>query len=247
MIRIQRLSAPEQLTEEVIADKTALFKADPQKNKVWKEPYIEDRLLEMSHGKCCYCECALDKESNYMEVEHFHDKHDYPDEVVKWENLLPSCKACNVRKGRHDTVADPIVNPSSDDPREHLFFRNCRYKGKDAKGTETINALNLNDSEKRCVLRYRVSNALLSKVEDLYEKAVNITLATGTRVKNKLINDVSELLEACQADRDYTAIKATVIGTCEEYAMLVSEMKAKGMWNQMHEDLDRTMRNYILL
>ena len=34
-----------------------------------------------------------------MEVEHFHPKSLYPNEVISWENLLPICKRCNSSKG----------------------------------------------------------------------------------------------------------------------------------------------------
>ena len=42
---------------------------------------------------------------------------DYPDEVVDWDNLLPSCKRCNTTKGTHDVVTEPIINPFDIDPK----------------------------------------------------------------------------------------------------------------------------------
>lgn len=88
MIHIDRGDAPSELTEDVVHSKTAAFKADPKK-VVWRDKYIVEALMNMSHNKCAYCECKLGEESKYMEVEHFHDKKDFPDEVVLWNNLLP--------------------------------------------------------------------------------------------------------------------------------------------------------------
>lgn len=245
MIKIQRIAAPAELTSKVVADKTALFIADPEKT-VWREPYIEKRLMQMSHGKCCYCECKLMEESNYMEVEHFHPKDKYKNEVVVWDNLLPACRACNGHKGTHDTRVDPIINPTLDDPRAHIYFSNFRYKWKTTVGKETVVLLHLNDTEKRCKPRYSICNELMSKVDDFLEEIQNVTPDSRTQDKNRMRNKVLELLENCQCDRVYTAMKATTIANYPEYTALVSEMKSRGLWTQEHEDLDVQMRSYAL-
>ncbi len=245
MIKISRLPAPAELTPAVVAAKTAEYKADRSKT-VWKEAYIRERLLEMSHDKCCYCECKLAEESKYMEVEHFHDKNDYPDEVVEWDNLLPSCKTCNDCKGTHDTYLEPIVNPSVDDPRDYLGVRDNAYREKNEKGKETHIACNLNDTERHCVPRYRVCAELRKKVEELLERAHSITPTSKTQVKNKLRNDAVELLESCQSDREYTAIKATMMVNNPEYATLMGELQRIGIWTNNLFGLDSEMRNYVM-
>ena len=67
---------------------------------------------------------------------------------------------------------------------------------------------------------------------------------TGT--KNNLKNDVVELLEACQEDREYTAIKATMMANNPDYSTLVNEMKRLGLWTPRHESLDSQMRVYVV-
>ena len=245
MIKIIRISPPIELTENVVRKKTALFKADPKNNHVWKESYIQRRLMEMSHNKCCYCECVLGIESNFMEIEHFHDKSHYPDEVVKWNNLLPSCKSCNGNKQAHDTIANPIVNPTIDEPKDHLAFRNYRYEGKDEMGNETKELLHLNDTEKKCMPRFLVCNELLQKVEDFVVDVQSINSLSKTQEKNRMKRKVTELLEACQSNCEYTAIKATTLGTNPDYATLVREMKAKGLWTPTLDSLDASMRSYM--
>ena len=181
-----------------------------------------------------------------MEVEHFHDKSDYPDEVVEWDNLLPACRTCNASKGTHDTIEDPIVNPVADDPREHLGFKNFRYKEKDDIGKETKETLHLNDQEKHCVPRYLVCNELELKVEDFLEGIEAITTTSRTQTKNRMRNKVKELLEACQSDREYTAIKATTMVNSSDYAELVEKLKDRGLWTPQLEELDMKMREYAM-
>ena len=245
MIKIQRIPAPRELTPLVVAEKTALFKSDSSK-VVWKERYIESSLLEMSHDKCCYCECKLGIESQYMEVEHFHNKYDYPDEVVEWNNLLPSCRACNGSKGSHDTIAAPIVNPTIDDPKDHLGFKDFRYKWKTGIGKETVTLLHLNDTEKRCKPRFCVCAKLSEKVESFLEGIQSISAISRTQEKNRMRNKVRELLEACQCDSEYTAIKATTMVHNSDYDALVREMKLRGLWTPDLVALDSKMRGYVL-
>lgn len=76
------------------------------KKVVWNKAYIKNALLEMSDNKCCYCECKIGKGEREMHVEHFKPKSIYPDLVVEWNNLLPSCPHCNKQKSSHDTGND---------------------------------------------------------------------------------------------------------------------------------------------
>ena len=102
MIKLTRLSPPKELTAEKVAKFTKQYQE--KGTAVWQKPYIKERLMEMSHQKCAYCESPLvPAESQYMEVEHFWPKKPFSNKVVEWENLLPSCKTCNGKKGEHRT------------------------------------------------------------------------------------------------------------------------------------------------
>ena len=246
MIKIERLSAPEELTPEVIAEKTARFKADPKHNHVWKESYIESRLMEMTHNKCCYCECRLGEESKYMEVEHFHDKSKYQDEVVVWDNLFPSCKSCNGSKSDHDTIAAPIVNPVLDNPGDHLGFKHFRYIGKDEKGRETIEVLNLNDSVKKCMPRFMICIALEELLEEIRNNLENIDITSRTQDISRLRNKVLKLLQECQCDSPYTAVKASMVASDSTFLYLVKKMKERGWWTPIMDELASRMESYQL-
>ena len=166
MIKLQREPKPAFLTEEKVTELTANFKANP-KLTVWKHEEIGKTLLRSSANKCAYCECELQIEDSYMQVEHFKDKDTYPDDVINWDNLLPSCGRCNRKKWTLDVIAEPIVNPYVDVPKDHLSQEAFRLYGKDEKGNITIKKLFLNDDDRLVLPRFLACNEVnrqLSKI-----------------------------------------------------------------------------------
>lgn len=231
MIKINRCACPPELTLEVQQNKTDQFKADG--SIVWNEQYIKDGLLSMSHGKCCYCECDVTIESNYVEVEHFHHKDQYKDEVVSWDNLLPSCKKCNATKHDHDTIAEPIVNPCMDNPQEHMKIVNIvRFRGKTDKGRTTVTTLNLNNQDRHCKPRFEVVSMITAKLEEQKTKLDEIIeTPPKTRAKaNHIRNAINDLLELCQEDKPYSAVKLTALLNDDYYQEISKWLKENGYW-----------------
>lgn len=245
MIKIDRLTAPVELTDEVVAAKTAAFKSD-HKLAVWRDSYIIKRLLEMSHSKCCYCECVVDEESKYMEVEHFHHKDQYEDEVVKWDNLLPSCKTCNVQKGAHDTIENPIINPTKQDPKDHLSFYCYQLRGKTDLGKMTETVLDLNNSKHHSLPRYRIGDKMSKTLAELSDAADDLTTSSPKTSKTKFKNKVIRFLQLCQPDEPYTAVKATVVANDKKYDEIIYKLQSLGLWMEPLITLDSTMRRYQL-
>lgn len=66
MIKLERGEKPKELTKEVCEELTKLY-AEDNDRAVWNSPKIKkplkEAILEMSHGKCSYCECRLEIES----------------------------------------------------------------------------------------------------------------------------------------------------------------------------------------
>lgn len=245
MIQLVRKDAPDELTAQFVQEKTELFKKT--KESVWNVDWLKDKLKELSNGKCAYCECALDKESNYMEVEHFKDKSDYPDSVLKWDNLLPSCKHCNGHKSNHDVVKEPIVNPFEDNPNDHLYFQLYRYKAKDAKGQCTIEVLDLNDPERKLVdVRFNLGNQIQDSLKDFLEKFDVYLKQPSVRMKNSLVRRLIATMQLCLPESEYSAACATVLHQCDEYQQLKEGMKANGIWTDTLEDCDIKSRAICL-
>jgi uncharacterized protein (TIGR02646 family) len=129
MIKLELHPKPAQLTDQLVNDKTMAYMADKTK-RVWNLPWLKDAIAAMSYNKCCYSEVRINQESIYMEIDHFLPKSAYPNKVLEWGNLLPSCKACNMAKREHDPVREPIVNPFDEHPKEYFYFQGWAYKSK---------------------------------------------------------------------------------------------------------------------
>ena len=165
MIKLTRPARPAELTVEFQQNQTDEFKRTGA--SVWREKFIIQGLLAMSFGKCAYCECRVTEESKYLEVEHFADKDTHKDRVLEWENLLPACKRCNVRKHSHDVILAPIVNPAIDDPRDHLHFAFYRFDGKGEVGRSTVEVLGLNDHDRLLLSRFQVGSKVAEVLADI--------------------------------------------------------------------------------
>lgn len=240
MVKLDRISRPQELTDEVIRIKTEQFRNN-SKALVWNERYIKDRLLSMSYGKCCYCECDLTIESNYMEVEHFRDKHTHPDLVVDWDNLLPSCKKCNSSKSSHDVDAEPIINPCIDVPQQHMrLYHGVYFQGIDAMGLATIDVLNLNDTNRHLNPRAALGYEIYGKMKNFCNKSrdlLNNDSRSGQAV-SRLRNEVTRLFQGAQIDKEYSAIAATWILNDPDYANLKDNLKALSVWTDELDGLE---------
>lgn len=245
MIKLKRSLTPIKLTPDFVKAKTEEYKRTG--NSVWNIGWLKDSLLDLSHGKCAYCECDVKKESNYMEVEHFEDKHHNPDKVMQWDNLLPSCKHCNGHKSDHDVVKEPIVNPFTDNPKDYLYLQNYRYKSRNDKGSKTIEVLELNDGERKMVdTRFEIGNRLEDMIVDARDKYHTYKGCSTPISRNKLVSSVYKMLRMCQPECEYAALCATVLHSSDEYLELKSDLIADGLWNQELDEMDRASYDICL-
>lgn len=214
MIQIKRLDAPEELTADVKKKLTEEFKKD-NKKAVWNKPYIKKRLLEMSNDKCCYCEELVGTSTSDMHVEHYHDKKNYPDEVVEWVNLLPSCAYCNKKKSTHDTYAEPIVNPT------------------------VMNPLSLNDSTEKVTLRFMIGDKLNDALEQIFSDASELgdSILTNIRKRNRIIKGCVNTLRLCTKKSRYGACMATVLQENDSYHELKKLLHHYKLWDDEMENL----------
>lgn len=229
MIRLERATSPSVLSPDNARRLTAEFIATGK--TVWNIPELKEALLSSSHRKCAYCECDLSRESHYMEVEHFADKDRYPTLVVEWKNLLPSCKRCNLAKGTHDVVNEPIVNPYEEDPRLHLEFHLYRFRSSTKAGKNTIDVVDLNNHERVVQVRFEIGEGIhhaLASAADALEKYQGIA---STRNRNKLVGSVKAILLECQPASSYGGTAATVLLKDSIYASLRSEMTRLELWS----------------
>lgn len=237
MIKLERTFHPLCLSPAEVMKLTDEFKNT--RASVWNFEALKSALLSTSHGKCAYCECDLTKESNYMEVEHFRDKYSYPDDVVCWTNLLPSCKRCNASKGSHDIVAKPIVNPYEIDPKLHFELRLYRIHPKTAIGEESLFVLDLNNSRRAVIVRFEIGEKLQESLDRAVEILNTYEENGSTRTRNRLLGIIEGLLIECQPSAEYAATAASVLHSSKIYQHVTAKMRKHGVWTAELEDLHK--------
>jgi uncharacterized protein (TIGR02646 family) len=211
VIRLNRGAPPAQLDAATVAALTAEYLATEK--SVWNVQYIRDALLALSGSKCAYCETNIAEESKYMEVEHFRCKEVNPLLVVEWTNLLPSCKRCNVRKGSYDVDAEGmILNPFSDNPGEHLYFKNYRVRWRSDLGRRTVDAIETS----------------LEKIRDELEEYLQGQQTT--RKKNRVVRGLEKLLLESRGASEMSALAATILFEDPNYVWIRENLIALDLW-----------------
>jgi len=131
----------------------------PQLDRKWKgarsTKTVRDGVVRVLKGmagpraRCMYC-----SDSRGATIEHFRPKSSYPEHAFRWPNFLWICGDCNTHKNAQFPVgaagAALIIDPTLDDPWEHLFFDSSTGEitacyladgSRDEKGKHTIQAI----------------------------------------------------------------------------------------------------------
>ena len=162
---------------------------------------IKPDLEKIYHGKCAYCESSPGP-SAAGEVEHYRPFKSYWWLVFEWSNLLFSCPTCNRKKSNKFPVKNEkrritrpdyanlrvdsnalieeeplLLNPESDDPREHLVYlpytgnkMEVCLQGTGIKGKTTIGVCDLN----RAKLKENYKRQVDKIVNDIADKTTII-------------------------------------------------------------------------
>lgn len=247
MIKLVRPDKPLELTEEL--EKELIKEYKETESAVWRKEYITKPLLEMSYNKCCYCETKLGTQGRAMQIEHFHYKNKYPEEVVSWENLLPSCSQCNSNKSTLDTYEEPILNPCVDNPKDFLYLKNYMIRSKDnklrSKGRLTIDQLELNNRERLINPRIDIADKMDYKLRDVHEKAIALSVRDDGKLynKTKIVNTLRDILKMAQSEAEYSAFISTIILTDEDYIEIKNILQQKELWtkelDRLHNEADK--------
>ena len=228
MIKLTRAARPSYLSSEKI--RTLTEKYISENSSVWNKEQIKTPLFESSNNKCAYCECKLQQSDSYCEVEHFYPKSIYPSKVIDWDNLLPSCKRCNVSKSGHDTGKEKIINPYEELPKEHLCIQAFRLypKNQSQIGRSTIDILNLNDL-RLCKPRFELCNEI-NEILELLKASKDII-----QQKNKLKN----LLISSGKSGEFSAFCSHTIHTNTDYNDIKMFLFDNSHWDEELESLDK--------
>jgi hypothetical protein len=242
MIKLQPTVVPPELTNKLIQSLTEEYKSTGK--AVWQRAFFGEALLLSSHSKCCFSECKLNEEGKYDEIEHFHPKSLYPDEVVVWTNLLPISKACNIAKSDHDTKAEPIINPYTDDPKDHIYFKNYRFYGKTELGQRTVEVVGLNDWQTWVVPRFDVGKGIFELLEVLHELALQYDAnpQPTVRFRNNLMARLRGLMVEGTEKYVYSAVVATILLNERKFFSIKDIFQRNSLWLESFEILEDQMR-----
>lgn len=239
MIKLELPPEPPELT----AQKDRLIAEYCNKEKaVWREgvvgEIIKRVLCEMTHNKCAYSEAPLGENGNPWDVEHFYPKNLYPEKVVEWGNLLPSCKTCNSRKGSRDVRKFPIVNPLWSNPKEYLyveFFRYYPIPEYSDMGKRTIKFLGLNDRDQFVTPRFNEASRVVESVEKLQETMANMDC-------EELRVEVLGILESVGPAHNYSAVIAThLLYEHRGLAELECVLRKNDLWDQYLDEAKQVL------
>ncbi len=125
---------------------TEFSKPDSPHIEIYKE--LRRELLLQQNELCCYCELALEDETD-AHIEHLKDQEHNKDKRYDFGNLLASCKhtdSCGHMKGNKgfDTMVSPL---NSDCSKRFTYTRQGKIIPKDENDTDaqkTIELLGLN-------------------------------------------------------------------------------------------------------
>lgn len=244
MIKLEKNFTPICLRPAEEARLASLYAANG--TRVWAAQEIVSALKETSRNKCAYCEARLGVESHYLEVDHFEHKDLYPSKVATWDNLIPSCRRCNGTKHIHDVRTDPIINPYKDDPRDHMGFRDYRYRARTALGKSSIGALDLNNSERAVKARFDIGEQVHQSLINCVEKLENFIKTRTTLRRNRILSAVRSILLECQPCAAYAATTAYVVHNDENYQSIISQMKIEELWDEEFEAMHQSSLSLVL-
>lgn len=247
MIKLDLPVCPAALTPAIQSQLTKEYKSTQK--TVWKKAYIENALLAMTNNKCAYSEQLLNQESAYMEIDHFKCKEIFPDDVVTWGNLLPSCKKCNSTKGDHNVIANPIVNPLVEQPKDFLYVRAFRYynKNKNEKGRTTIDVLALNDNDHFVKPRAAIAFQIADDIETQFDHLTQAHKAQNAVKVRKSISKIKSLLTACDPRHEFSAVIATyILYEFDTYNQLETYLKNNNFWDQEFEGIKNLLLSITL-
>ena len=99
----------------------------------------------MFKGCCAYCEGKFD-DTSYAQIDHFKPKSLFPELCFDYNNMNYSCEKCNNYKS--NKFNEKLINPSEENPEEHLKFEKVYFTSLDENGEITLNLLGINNEDR---------------------------------------------------------------------------------------------------
>lgn len=150
MHKINRNNAPQQLVNKNITINKDLKKYDI--NDEWTKftsTKLKNETMEQLGNmfqKCCaYCEGKFE-DNSYAQIDHFKPKSLFPELCFDYNNMNYSCEKCNNFKS--NKFDKKLINPTEDNPEEHLKFDGVYLVPLDERGLKTLEILGINNENR---------------------------------------------------------------------------------------------------
>ncbi len=173
MHKLTRSEAPDCLSQYKHGRDKWSSVTDSHKGEIWQ------RLNQMQHQCCAYCECNIAPIIGNAHIEHFRQRasHLYPQGAFEWNNIFGSCNrlsSCGKYKDSAVTYAyQDLIKMDEEDPEDLLLFlpdgsvtprSNLSSNGR-RRAEETIRIFNLNGALRQ--IRYNEIQGYQQTAEDL--------------------------------------------------------------------------------
>ena len=199
----------------------------------YHSPEVKAALSERQHDKCCFSEAKF--VGDFSHVEHFRPKGRVDIAETKerltpgyywlaynWSNLFlckevinvsrkrnyfPLVEEANRNRDHHDTnIEIPLlIDPSADDPREHIKFEMDEPIHKSERGKATIKLLGLAE-EPFSSARRRLFRKLCG-IKESTTLIIDLLKRQGENVENPVVKENIEILkEAIKAEAEFSSM-----------------------------------------
>ncbi len=200
------------------------------KKNLYRTKSILDKLNEIYHKKCAYCEQSLLDSQKH--IEHYRPKKRYFWLTYSWDNLLLSCERCNKSKGikfktknrqvdynnesfedidglctKYDRLEEPlIVNPERDNILDEiLYYANAEIYSTNEKVTYTIEKACKLNREELVQKRIMLFNNFRQNIESHY---VIFKIKKDT---TRFVPDIENFIKNCNKINEFYSFRYFII------------------------------------
>lgn len=224
---------------------------------------VKNTLKQIYHYKCAFCEASL--KNSYGEIEHYRPKKSsnltkcdssksYYWLAFAWDNLLPSCKMCNISKSNcfdiykiranynkdtlislhsslqkyHDIEKPKLLHPEIDKFEKYIHFQR---KGKIITDNErvkyTIKICNLNRKQ-LSELREEIITDHTNKVKKMFRVLIEMKPKLSIQNMLKLMSiSFNEIFEKSKIEKQFSAVSLDIHNNFEIFLDRISILSNK--------------------
>ena len=196
---------------------------DNQRKEIVKQLMLSQKSL------CAYCECLISDEEREHHIEHFEERHDTPDKIFDYTNLLLSCEGNKQPTTKPESVATAMLRKSN------ISCGNGKEKSRHQNiGIDYLLLLNPTDKHTSALFSYengaihpskQCTTFLQLQQVDYTIKRLNLHADRLTEAREERINDVNIFLDGLPEDLQKVYIERLLDETQDKLEPYFSTIK----------------------